>query len=63
VEGVQGSLSAIGSGGPAAAAKITLCIAAPLKGAFDAAASIRTNVDVSVNVQASASASGSASTK
>jgi hypothetical protein len=61
VGGLQGSLKAMSSGGPKAAAKVTLCIGAPFKGAIDAAGKISANVDVSVNVQASASASGSAS--
>ena len=63
VEGVQGSLSAATKGGPVVAGKLTACVAAPFKGAFDAAASVKASVNVSVDVKASASASGSASGK
>ncbi|WP_394829266.1 hypothetical protein [Pendulispora albinea] len=51
------------SGGLTAAAKLAGCVAAPFKGALDAAASVKANVKVSVDVKASASASGSASGK
>lgn len=60
VEGVKGTVSGATGGGPAIAAQLTACVAAPFTGALDAAASLQANVDVSVNVQASASASGSA---
>lgn len=70
LEGVQGSFEGIakasgGGGGGAAKVglKLTSCLLAPFKGAFDAAASIKANVNVSVDVKASASASGSASGK
>jgi hypothetical protein len=63
VEGVQGSLTAATKGGPVVAAKLTACVAAPFKGAIDAAASVKASVNVSVDVKASASASGSASGK
>jgi hypothetical protein len=63
VEGAEGTVKAASSGGPAMAAALTACVAAPFKGAIDAAASIKANVNVSVDVKASASASGSASGK
>jgi hypothetical protein len=63
VEGLQGSISSVVGGSPTTAASVTACVAAPFKGAIDAAGSLKANVDVSVNVKASASASGSASGK
>ncbi len=63
VEGVQGSVETVVKGSPMLGAKLTACVAAPFKGAFDAAASIKANVNVSVDVKASASASGSAGGK
>jgi hypothetical protein len=63
VEGAQGTVKAAASGSPAMGAALTACVAAPFKGAIDAAASIKANVNVSVDVKASASASGSASGK
>lgn len=48
-------------GNPQVGARLTACVAAPFKGALDAAASLKANVDVSVEVHASASASASAS--
>ncbi len=61
VEGVKGSVGGMAKGGPTMAAKLTGCVAAPFKGAIDAAASIKANVNVSVEVKASASAEGKAS--
>jgi len=46
---------------PSVGARVTACVAAPFKGAFDAAASVQANVSVSVEVNASASASGGGS--
>jgi len=46
---------------PKIGARLTACVAAPFKGAIDAAASVTANVDVSVEVKASASASASGS--
>ncbi len=46
---------------PAIGARLTACVAAPFKGALDAALSIQVSVSVSVDVQASARASASAS--
>jgi hypothetical protein len=65
VEGAEGTVKAAanGSGGPVVGAALTACVAAPFKGAIDAAASVRASVKVSVDVKASASASGSASGK
>jgi len=57
VEGVKGSIGGMAKGGAGAAARLTACVADPFKGAFDAAASIKANVEVSVDVQASASGS------
>lgn len=69
IEAVIGGLQA-GIGGmakassdPIAAGKLGGCVAAPFKGAIDAAASVKANVNVSVDVKASASASGSAGGK
>jgi hypothetical protein len=65
VEGLQGTVEVVakGSSDKVAGAKLVSCVAAPFKGAIDAAASVRANVKVSVDVKASASASGSASGK
>ncbi len=65
VEGLQGSVEAIGksSGDAVAGARLVGCVTAPFKGAIDAAANVRANVKVSVDVKASASASGSAGGK
>ncbi|MDP9035218.1 MAG: hypothetical protein M3O50_10445 [Myxococcota bacterium] len=52
--GVQGAGDAVN------VARLTACVAAPFRGALEAAASVQANVSVSVNVQASATASGSA---
>lgn len=67
---VAGDVKAVVDGGaatikklkaaPEVGARLTACVAAPFKGAFDAAASVQANIDVSVEVKASASASGSA---
>jgi hypothetical protein len=57
--GVTASIKAL-KASPQVGARLTACVAAPFKGAFDAAASIKANVDVSVEVKASASVSGSA---
>jgi hypothetical protein len=63
VDGAEGTVKAASGGGPMMAAALTACVAAPFKGAIDAAASIKASVNVSVDVKASASASGSASGK
>jgi hypothetical protein len=57
--GVQASIKAL-KASPQVGARLTACVAAPFKAAFDAAASIKANVDVSVEVKASAEVSGSA---
>jgi hypothetical protein len=62
VEGVEGSVKGM-AGDPLAGGKLAACVAAPFKGAIDAAASLKANVNVSVEVKASASASGSAGGK
>ncbi|MBX7084345.1 MAG: hypothetical protein K1X88_34385 [Nannocystaceae bacterium] len=46
---------------PKIGARLTACVAAPFKAAFDAAASVQANISVSVEVKASAEAHGSAS--
>ncbi len=51
------SLIGMVKAGPVAAAQLTGCVAAPLKGAGDGAASLKANISVSVDVKASASAS------
>lgn len=56
VDGVQATVKAL-KASPAVGARITACVAAPFKAAFDAAASVKANVNVSVEVKASASAS------
>jgi hypothetical protein len=58
VKGVQASLS--GAGDPMTIGRLTACVEAPFKGAFDAVASVKASVNVSVNVQASASGSAKA---
>jgi len=63
VEGAQGAVKVAVSGSPVSGAALTACVAAPFKGALDAAASIKANVSVSVDVKASAEAKGSASGK
>jgi len=63
VEGAEGTVRAAASSSPVSGASLAACVAAPFKGAVDAAASLRANVSVSVDVKASASASGSASGK
>jgi hypothetical protein len=63
VEGAQGAVKVAASGSPMMGAALTACVAAPFKGALDAAASIKANVNVSVDVKASAEAHGSASGK
>jgi hypothetical protein len=65
VSGLQGSVEAIGksSGDALSGGRLVACIAAPFKGAIDAAANVRASVKVSVDVKASASASGSAGGK
>jgi len=63
VEGAQGTVKVAASGSPMMGAALTACVAAPFKGAIDAAASIKANVNVSVDVKASAEAHGSASGK
>jgi hypothetical protein len=63
VDGAQGTVKAASSGSPVVGAALTACVAAPFKGAMDAAASIKANVNVSVDVKASAEAKGSASGK
>ena len=61
VGGVEVTIKSL-KAAPEVGARLTACVAAPFKAAFDAAASVKVNVDVSVEVKASASASGSAST-
>ncbi len=65
IEGLQAGVEGMAkaSSDPAAGARLTACVAAPFKGALDAAASVKANVKVSVDVKASASASGSAGGK
>ncbi|HEX7664411.1 MAG TPA: hypothetical protein VF407_07875, partial [Polyangiaceae bacterium] len=65
VEGLQGGVEGMAkaSSDPIAGGKLGACVAAPFKGAIDAAASVKANVNVSVDVKASASASGSAGGK
>jgi hypothetical protein len=65
VSGLQGSVEAIGksSGDAVTGARLVACVAAPFKGAIDAAANVQASVKVSVDVKASASASGKASGK
>jgi hypothetical protein len=58
VKGVQASLSAAGD--PMTVGRLTACVEAPFKGAFDAVASVKASVNVSVSVQASASGSAKA---
>ncbi len=58
VEGAEAGVQ--GAGDALSVARLTACVAAPFKGALDAAASVQANVSISVNVQASATASGSA---
>ena len=58
VDGAQAGIQTAGD--PMVVAKLSACVAAPFKGAVDAAASVQANVNVSVNVQASATASGKA---
>ena len=53
VEGAQAGTTAAGD--PMTGAAPHACVAAPFKGALDAATGIKANVSVSVNVQASAS--------
>jgi hypothetical protein len=60
LEGVEASIQSAGD--PLTVGKLTACIAAPVKGALDAVASVQANVKVSVSVQASASASASGKT-
>ncbi|MEO8874806.1 MAG: hypothetical protein ABI461_04390 [Polyangiaceae bacterium] len=59
IGGLQAGITGIaqGSSDKFAAAKLGGCIAAPFKGAIDAAASVKANVNVSVDVKASASGS------
>ncbi|MCH9687637.1 MAG: hypothetical protein K0V04_39775 [Deltaproteobacteria bacterium] len=59
VGGVQASIKTLKSA-PEIGARLTACVGAPFKAAFDAAASVKANVNVSVEVQASVSASASA---
>jgi activator of HSP90 ATPase len=54
LEGVQATVQAYGD--PLTVGRLTACIAAPFKGALDAAAHVQANISVSVSVQASASA-------
>lgn len=61
VDGVSTTIKTLNAA-PSIGARLTACVGAPFKAAFDAAASIKANVDVSVKVQASVSASASAST-
>ncbi len=56
VDGVQATVGQL-KASPAIGARVTACVAAPFKAAFDAAASVKANVNVSVEVKASASAS------
>jgi hypothetical protein len=63
VDGAQASVKAAAGASPMSGAALTACVAAPFKGAIDAAASIKANVNVSVDVKASAEAHGSASGK
>jgi len=63
VDSAQGTVKAAASGSPAVGAALTACVAAPFKGAADAAASIKANVNVSVDVKASAEVKGGASGK
>ncbi len=58
IEGVQAGVQTAGD--PMIVARLTACVAAPFKGALDAAASVKANVSVSVSVQASASGSAKA---
>jgi hypothetical protein len=58
VDGAQAAIQTAGD--PMVIARLSQCVAAPFKGAVDAAASVQANVNVSVNVQASATASGKA---
>jgi hypothetical protein len=60
VSGLQGSVEAMAksSGDAVTGTRLVACVAAPFKGAIDAAASVRASVKVSVDVKASASASG-----
>ncbi|HEY2514299.1 MAG TPA: hypothetical protein VGI39_25705 [Polyangiaceae bacterium] len=60
---LEGSAQGMVKGGALEAGKLAACVAAPFKGAADAATSLKANVSVSVDVKASASASGSASGK
>ncbi len=60
VEGVNAAVGQL-KASPAIGARITACVAAPFKGAIDAAASVKANVNVSVEVKASASASAGGS--
>ncbi len=53
LQGVQAGIQ--GAGDPITVGKLTACVAAPFKGALDAAANVKANVSVSVNVSASAS--------
>ncbi len=59
VDGASATVKQLKSA-PEVGARLTACVAAPFKSAFDAAASVKANVNVSVEVKASASASGSA---
>jgi hypothetical protein len=63
VDSAQGTVRAAAAGSPVTGASLAACVAAPFKGALDAAASLKANVNVSIDVKASASASGSASGK
>lgn len=58
IQGVQAGIQ--GGGDALTIGRLSSCVAAPFKGALDAASSVKANVSVSVSVQASASSSGSA---
>jgi hypothetical protein len=60
VDGLQATIKGSSKGGPLMAAKLVGCVAAPFKGAVDAAGSLKANVSVSVDVKASASGSAHA---
>jgi hypothetical protein len=63
VDGAKAGVEASAKASPLSGGKLVGCVAAPFKGAIDAAASLKASVSVSVDVKASASASGSASGK
>jgi hypothetical protein len=58
LEGVEASVQ--GAGDPMTVSRLSACVAAPFKGAIDAASSVKASVSVSVTVTASASGSAKA---